>query len=164
MPTYERSLFIPRPVEETFAFVSDFRNAQKWDPRTFRADKVTDGPIGLGTRFVLRGGAVPKYLVPGILSPILEPLLAMPLPYDVVTYTPPSEFVLAGETPVFRYEDRITFAPEGRGTRLTYAAKLEFKGPFAIGNPALALMFKRIGDDATRDIPVTVVEGAARAA
>ena len=106
---------------------------------------------------------VPKHLVPPQLKALLTPLLAMPLPYEVVSFTPSREFVLSGETPVFRYEDRITFEAEGTGTKLTYSAKLSFKGVLGLGNAPLQLMFKRIGDDATRDIPVTVVEAAARA-
>ena len=40
--THETILTIPRPIEETFAFVSDFRNAAKWDPRTYAAEKTMD--------------------------------------------------------------------------------------------------------------------------
>ena len=57
--TYETILRIPRPIEATFAFVSDFRNAVTWDPRTYSADKTTEGPIGVGTQFMLTGGMMP---------------------------------------------------------------------------------------------------------
>jgi hypothetical protein len=33
------------------------------------------------------------------------------------------------------------------------------KGPLALGKPLLQRMFQRIGDDATRDLPATVVRG-----
>lgn len=56
MAMYETTLIVPRPIEETFAFVSDFRNAARWDPRTYSASKTTDGPIEIGTRFMLTGG------------------------------------------------------------------------------------------------------------
>ena len=36
--------------------MSDFRNAPKWDPRTYSAAMVTDEPIRLGSRFELQGG------------------------------------------------------------------------------------------------------------
>jgi carbon monoxide dehydrogenase subunit G len=160
MATYETTLHIPRPVEQTFAFVSDFRNAAKWDPRTFSVEKTTDGEIAVGTRFVLRGGMIPKHLVPRRLS-MLDAVVAMPLPYDVTALTPNQELVLEGETPVFKYQDRLTFEKDGAGTRLTYSARLDFKGPLKVANPVLQLMFKRIGDDATKDIAVCVVEGTA---
>ena len=81
-----------------------------------------------------------------------------------VATTAPYGFVLEGVTHVFRYSDRLDFAGDGTGTRMTYSARLEFKGPFVIGEPALQLLFNAIGDDATRDIPVAVVEGSVRAA
>ena len=58
MASYATDITIERPVEAAFAFVSNFANAAAWDPRTYAAEKVTDGPIGLGTRFVLTGGAL----------------------------------------------------------------------------------------------------------
>jgi hypothetical protein len=56
MATYEAVLTVPQSVDETLAFVSDLRNAARWDPRTYGVEKVTDGPIGVGTRFMLTGG------------------------------------------------------------------------------------------------------------
>lgn len=155
MARYETTLFVPRPREETFAFISDFRNAAKWDPRSYVCDKVTDGPIGLGTTFMLTGGMLPKTGLLGI--PVPRPFLqGMPLPYKIVSYNPPREFILEGENPILWYEDRIRFDTEGAGTRVTYSARLELKGPLVVGEPFLRLMFKRIGDDATRDIAATV--------
>jgi len=42
---------IDRPVAEVFAFVSDARNALRWLPVAVERTKLTDGPIGTGTRF-----------------------------------------------------------------------------------------------------------------
>jgi carbon monoxide dehydrogenase subunit G len=155
MARYETSFLVPRSPEATFAFISDFRNALKWDPRTYAVEKVTDGPIGFGTTFLLTGGMIPKS---GIVTRRLPKALlgGMPLPYKVTWYDPPREFVLEGESPIFSYEDRITFAGEGSGTRVTYSARLDFKGILSVGELPLRLVFKRIGDDATRDIPAVV--------
>src|SRR6266545_7811205 len=43
---------IGRPAGEVFDFVADERNEPKYNPRMLRADKVTRGPIGRGTRFL----------------------------------------------------------------------------------------------------------------
>ena len=45
------SITIDRPVDEVFAFVSDARNVLEWLPGASERRKVTDGPIGVGTRF-----------------------------------------------------------------------------------------------------------------
>ncbi|MEA3511177.1 MAG: SRPBCC family protein [Actinomycetota bacterium] len=154
MATYETILTIPQSVEETFAFVSDFRNAALWDPRTYAVEKTTDGPIGVGTRFVLTGGMLREDLVRRFRLP--QSVAGMPLPYDVVEFDAPHEFVLTGESRIIRYCDHLEFFPDGDGTRLRYTAELELKGPFALMEPFLRVMFKRIGDDATRDLPAAV--------
>ena len=60
MATFHTSLFIPRAPADVFSFVSDFRHAPKWDPRTYSAVMVTDEPVRLGSRFELQGGLLTK--------------------------------------------------------------------------------------------------------
>ena len=53
------SLDIARPVEEVFDFVADQRNEVRYNPAMTDSIKITDGPIGVGTRFhatILRRG------------------------------------------------------------------------------------------------------------
>ena len=45
------SLDIARPVEVVFDVVADQRNEPSYNPTMTAATKVTDGPIGVGTRF-----------------------------------------------------------------------------------------------------------------
>ena len=151
---YENILTVPRPVAATFAFVSDFTNAVHWDPRTYATEKVTDGPVGIGTRFLLTGGMMKQGWVRRLRIPAR--FAGMALPYDVVEFDPPHGFVLEGETRVFRYRDEITFSDEADATKVRYWAKLEFKGLLRFLDPVLRLMFRRIGDDATRDLPGVV--------
>lgn len=49
--TIRLSLIIDRPVDEVFAFVSDARNVLEWLPVAVERRKITEGPIGVGTRF-----------------------------------------------------------------------------------------------------------------
>ena len=151
MAKYEAILHVPLSVEATFAFVSDFRNAARWDPRTYAAEKVTEGPIGVGTRFVLTGGMMREEAVKRLRLP--KALAGMALPYDIVEFDPPNEFVLKGETRLVRYCDHLEFSAESEGTRLRYYAELELKGPLAIGERLMQRSFKQIGDDATRGLP-----------
>lgn len=144
MARYRTSLTIKRPLAETFAFFSDFRNAPSWDPQTVSARKATDGDIGLGTIFVLVGGTA------GI---------NFDLPYEIVSYDPPHQFILKGKNRIFRYRDVIDFIAEGEHTRMSYYAELRFRGLLRAGNPLMSLMFQRIGDEATRRMP-TAAEAA----
>ena len=47
-------LVINRPVEEVFDFIADERNEPRYNPRMLCADKLSPGPIGLGTRLAPR--------------------------------------------------------------------------------------------------------------
>jgi uncharacterized protein YndB with AHSA1/START domain len=42
---------IARPIEEVFALLADARNEPLYNPRILKAEKVSPGPIGPGTRF-----------------------------------------------------------------------------------------------------------------
>jgi hypothetical protein len=43
-----------RAPTEVFDFCSDLTNEAKWNPDIERVEKLTDGPVGLGTRFEAR--------------------------------------------------------------------------------------------------------------
>jgi hypothetical protein len=47
----EGDIFISRSVEEVFDFVADERNEPLYNPRMVRAEQISSGPIGAGTRF-----------------------------------------------------------------------------------------------------------------
>ena len=42
-------ILINRPVEQVFDYAADQRNEPIYNPRMLRSEKVTDGPIGVGT-------------------------------------------------------------------------------------------------------------------
>ena len=156
MVRFETSLVIPRPRDATFAFVTDLSNAVKWDPRTYEARKVTPGPVGLQTKFLLTGGLLSKqtiarFHVPDVLRADSE------LGYEVVSFVPRSEMVVRGETSTLRYEDHLIFSDEGNATRLRYVATMELKGILSIGDVILKPIFEAIGADATEGIPEAVV-------
>ncbi|TNC20483.1 SRPBCC family protein [Amycolatopsis alkalitolerans] len=48
----EDEIVIARPVGEVFDFVADETNEPAYNPGMVRAEKVTAGPLGVGTRFV----------------------------------------------------------------------------------------------------------------
>jgi uncharacterized protein YndB with AHSA1/START domain len=47
----ESTVHIQRPPEEVFDYLSDPRNELEWNPKVRVMDKLTDGPVGVGTRF-----------------------------------------------------------------------------------------------------------------
>jgi hypothetical protein len=127
-----------RSPENAFEFISDFRHASLWDPRTQSVRKLTEGPIGRGTRFMLRArfGA-------GV---------TLDFPYELVEYDRPRTLVFAGSTTFFSYRERVSFIAEGPGTTIDWDAEMRLASLLAIGNPILSLVYQRIGDDATSGI------------
>ena len=51
MASIAGELVINRPVDEVFHFVADEQNEPRYNPRIRRAEKLSPGPIGRGTRF-----------------------------------------------------------------------------------------------------------------
>jgi uncharacterized protein YndB with AHSA1/START domain len=47
----EGQIVIDRPISEVFEFVADQRNEPQYNPLMRLSEKITDGPIGVGTRF-----------------------------------------------------------------------------------------------------------------
>jgi hypothetical protein len=51
MVIVENAVDIRRSPEEVFDYCTDILREPDWNPRTRRVDKLTEGPISLGTRF-----------------------------------------------------------------------------------------------------------------
>jgi polyketide cyclase/dehydrase/lipid transport protein len=49
--TVENAIEICRSPEDVFDYLTGITKEAEWNPRTRRAEKLTPGPIGLGTRF-----------------------------------------------------------------------------------------------------------------
>jgi carbon monoxide dehydrogenase subunit G len=51
MPVVEEDVFIARPPQELFEFLTTAENLPVWDSSIIEAEQVDDGPIQLGTRY-----------------------------------------------------------------------------------------------------------------
>jgi uncharacterized membrane protein len=51
MPEFENTIRIERPVEEVFAFLSDFENIPKWNYYVLEVRQLSENPIGVGTTY-----------------------------------------------------------------------------------------------------------------
>ena len=132
MARYRGTVVSTRSVEDTFDYMADFANAAEWDPGTASAERLDAGEVGLGSTFRLdvRVGS-----------------RTTPLDYRIVAFEPapasrPPRRV--GRHPLRGHDDGGATADGG--SILTYDADLKLRGPFALANPLLGLLFDRIGD------------------
>ena len=147
MAHYNASVDTPRPLEEVFAYLSDFSTTAEWDPGVVEAERLTEPPIREGSEFRLLARFLGR---------------ETPLTYRVVEFDPPKAVTLRGENSSVVSLDRMTFEPAGEGTLITYDAELSLKGPMKLADPLLGLAFKRVGDRALAGLRQTLKGKGAR--
>jgi uncharacterized protein YndB with AHSA1/START domain len=54
MAVIESSTVIERNAEDVFDYLSDLRNELEWNPGVESMEKITDGPVGIGTRYLAK--------------------------------------------------------------------------------------------------------------
>jgi NAD(P)-dependent dehydrogenase (short-subunit alcohol dehydrogenase family) len=111
MTVLQEHIHVPRPAHEVFAYVADFTTTPEWDSTARAAEKLTPGPIAVGTRFAVS---------------CATPVGAIDLAYEITSLEPDSGITLKGSSRFFSIEDRITFTPSDAGTRIDYRAEFRF--------------------------------------
>jgi carbon monoxide dehydrogenase subunit G len=121
------------PIDETFAFIADFANAQHWDPGVATSERIDPGPVGLGARYQLgvrmRGRVAP-------------------MEYRITTYEAPRRVILTGEGSNVSAVDEIRFEPTATGTRIDYTADIRLGGWMRLAAPFAGGAFEKIARDA----------------
>ncbi len=131
MARYRATVISTRSVGETFDYLADFSHAAEWDPGTATAERLDDGPVGLGSAFRL------GVRVAGRVTP---------LEYRIVAFDRPHRVALLAESGTVRSKDTITITPAADGGAiLSYEADLRLKGALSAANGVLPVLFERIG-------------------
>lgn len=134
MAHYEVTIATSLDPQEAFDRLAAVERFVEWDPGVTSGERVEgDGP-GLESAYVLK---VKSFVGADL-----------PLRYETSAYDAPNRFVIVADAKSLRSDDVITVVPDADGCRVTYAADLKMKGAFALANPVLGLVFKRIGDKA----------------
>jgi carbon monoxide dehydrogenase subunit G len=123
----------PLALESTFAYVADFANSQEWDPGVATAERLDDGPVGLGARYrlgVRLGGRV------------------APMEYRITTFEPPHRVVLEGSGSGVTAVDDIRFEGDEAGTRIEYIADIRLGGALRLIQPFLGRSFTKLAENA----------------
>lgn len=127
-----RSVTTEASVEKAFAYLSDFATTTEWDPGTVETVRVS-GDGGVGTVYENRSRLAGR---------------ESRLTYVVTERLPNESITLRGSNASVTAVDTISFAPDGRRTRVTYTADFTFKGVAKLAAPFLRPAFKKLGDEA----------------
>jgi carbon monoxide dehydrogenase subunit G len=121
------------PLDQAFAFVADFANADQWDPGVATSERTNDGPVGVGARYRLgvrmRGSVVP-------------------MDYEITILEPGRRVVLTGIGSGVEAVDDIRFQATDTGTRVDYVADIRLRGVLRLAAPFAGGAFAKIGRDA----------------
>jgi hypothetical protein len=133
MARYVATVRSRRLMDEAFDYLADFSSVKEWDETAVSARMLGEKP-GLGTEFQVVVRFAGREL---------------PFVYRTTTFERPERLVFRAESSMVISEDTITFrSGAGGGSEVTYDADLRPKGVLKLADPILALMFKRLGDNA----------------
>jgi hypothetical protein len=128
MAGIEGEIVIGRPVDVVFDYVADQSNEPQYNPQMVRAEKITPGPVGMGTRFrsaVASRGHTAEMLI------------------ECTGYDRPRLF--ATTTTMAQAEIRYTlrFEPAPAGSRMRWSGQVQPKGAFRLFGPVITWLGRR---------------------
>lgn len=117
--TVRAEVGIERPPEVVFDYCSDLRHEPEWNPRMRSADKLTDGPVGSGTRFATTFASGPTMVM------------------ECTRYDRPRSWLLAGSSPALRASGGGDVSATSDGARLVMHVALSPRGPLKLAKPLM---------------------------
>ncbi len=128
MVRIEGEILIDRPVEEVFDFVADERNEPRYNPHMRRAEQISDGPIGLGTRFraeIVSMGRTVEMII------------------EFTGYDRPRRLASSTHMSSMDTHGGLTFDPVPEATRMRWTWDVEPRGILRLMRPLVAWMGRR---------------------
>jgi carbon monoxide dehydrogenase subunit G len=131
MPMVTRSFHVTPGPQTVIGYLSDFGNAEQWDPGTVSCTRTDVGAVAVGASW----HNVSK--VAGVTTELTYTLQR--LTSDTI--------VFVGKNKGATSTDTITVVPDGAGSNVTYRADLEMHGAAALLAPAMKLIFEKVAND-----------------
>ena len=128
MARIDGDIVIGRPVEAVFDYVADQSNEPQYNPQMVRAEKITAGPVGAGTRF--RSAVASMGRTAGMLIECTG--YDRPRRLDSVTTMRQADISYT-----------LTFEPAAAGTRMHWSGQVRPKGALRLLGPAITRLGTR---------------------
>jgi polyketide cyclase/dehydrase/lipid transport protein len=122
MARIEGEIVIGRPVDVVFDYVADQSNEPQYNPQMVRAEKITPGPVGKGTRFrsaVTSMGRTAEMLI------------------ECTGYDRPKLFATTTTMAQADISYTLRFQPAPAGTRMRWSGQVHPKGAFRLLGPVI---------------------------
>ena len=124
----DESIEVNRPLNETFAYISEFSRIQEWDPAVARAKKLTPGAPGVGSEYRIDMKA------------------GFSLYYTIVEFELPNRMKMEVNSRLFTALEEITFEEIGPDScQVRYVAKFNFPMPLIMVNRLYPAAMERVG-------------------
>ena len=117
MFTFETTIFIDRPQQEVFDFVSNPANNPKWQGNFISAEWTSDNPVGVGST---------QHSVSRFLGREMEATA------EITVWDPPNQFSFRLPEGPYPAEGTNIFEPKGDGTQVTQKGTGEPGGFFKL--------------------------------
>jgi carbon monoxide dehydrogenase subunit G len=111
--------------EEAFDYLSDLRSELEWNPGIESIEKLTDGPVGLGTRYLAKWKSAPKAVEA-----------------ETIAYDRPHGWTLHNGGPV-EVTVTIRLQPTSEGTRLSSGFDARPHGLFRLLFPLFLIKIRK---------------------
>jgi hypothetical protein len=128
MARIEGEIVIGRPVDAVFDYVADQSNEPQYNPQMVRAEKISPGPVGKGTRFrsaVASRGRTAEMLI------------------ECTGYDRPALFATTTTMEQADISYTLRFEPAAEGTRMRWSGQVRPKGVLRLLGPVITWMGRR---------------------
>jgi hypothetical protein len=123
----EKSVVVHRPTDEVFDFVADQENAARWQSGIVEIRRLTDGPLGVGTRHTFTRSLMGRRIA---------------AENEYVAFEPGARVAFRTTSgPPLLASYAVTAVPEG--ARLTATLEIEVSGVMSVAEPLVARALSR---------------------
>ncbi len=128
--TLDETIEVKRPLNEVFAYVSEFSRIEEWDPAVASATRLTAGAPGVGSEYRIDMKA------------------GFSLHYRVIEFERDKRMLMDVESRFFTAREEIHFSSTDDGSQVRYIARFDFPAPLATLNRLYPAAMDRVGQSA----------------
>lgn len=128
MAKVEANIVIDRSMEDVYSYVTDFDNMTEWRGDGLEVQRITDGPLRVGTRVRASGTGRRRRLA---------------LEVEVMEVEAVVRFAYKGKGGPLSTFNTFTFESDAGGTKVTHTDEIEVRGILSLFEPLLGRLLRR---------------------